>query len=198
MYLRSASPSNAWQPRRGFSGLAGKGTYRSRRLRGMGQGGDTIFDPTASLPLDTTSIDTTSLMPATLPSDFFNIGTPIAPPITNYPTMTPPTFSVSTSGVPPQLWSAPGAAVNLPANLPAATPFSFNTILQAFGIGTNVAKAVTGSATRPAAPAGYAYNSAGQLVPVSAASSLLSGGASTLLLLGGGVFLLAAVMGGRK
>jgi hypothetical protein len=195
MYLRSASPTQAWQARRGFSGLAGKGTYRRRRrLHGLGD--DSLFDIPTDLPLDTSSIDTTSFesLPdpfQTLPSGAFGMPQPLAPTATNYPTITPPVINPTSTGSQFTL-----STLAVPAGQPAAPASPLNSILQAFGIGANAAKAVTGSATRPAAPAGYAYNSAGQLVPVGTASLASSGG--TLLLLGGGVFLLAMMAGGRK
>jgi len=192
MYLPSASPNATWQARRGFSGLAGRGTYRLRRyLYGLGQNeGDTIFD-VGTLPLDTSSIDTTSLQTLpnpfqTLPSGSLTMPAPLAPTTTNYPTITPPAIS-STSSPIASLFSTPTA----PSVAAPAQPSFISAISAALGL----TKAVTGAATRPAAPAGYAYNAAGQLVPVS--SSLTSSG-GTLLLLGGGAFLLFAMMGARK
>ena len=192
MYLRSASPTNAWQPRRGFSGLAGMGTYRRRRrLHGLGD--DSIFD-VGILPTDTSSIDTTSLQ--TLPNPFQTLDTssfampaPIAPTSTNYPTITPPAISSSSSPI-ANLFS-----MSAPAAPSVAAPAQPASILSAISSALGLTKAVTGAATKPAAPAGYAYNAAGQLVP--ATSSVASSG-GTLLLVGVGVFALAAFMGGRK
>lgn len=195
MYLRSASPTNAWQARRGFSGLAGMGTYRRRRrLRGMGQD-DVLdmFDDTSSLPLDTTSIDTTSLeeLPnpyQTLPSGSLAMPAPLAPTTTNYPTITPPAISSTTSPI------ASLFSMTQPAAPSVATPAQ-PSILSAITSALGLTKAVTGAATKPAAPAGYAYNAAGQLVPV---TSSLASGSGTLLLLGVGVFAAFALMGSRK
>jgi hypothetical protein len=194
MYLRSASPTNAWQARRGFSGLSGMGTYRRRSRRGLrGLGDDSIFD-VGILPTDTSSIDTTSL--DTLPNPFqaldtgsFAMPAPLAPTTTNYPTITPPAIS-STSSPIASLFS-----MSAPATPSVATPAQ-PSLISAISSALGLTKAVTGAATKPAAPAGYAYNAAGQLVPV-ASSSLASGG-GTLLLLGVGVFAAFALMGGRK
>src|SRR5271155_234508 len=104
MYLMS--PSSQWQARPGFSGLGAVRRLRSAhprraRLRGFGLGqGDTDFEIPSDLPLDTSSIDTTSFEEMPVSSDFYGaINAPIAPTATNYPTITPPAIASTTSPI---------------------------------------------------------------------------------------------------
>jgi hypothetical protein len=152
-----------------------------------------MFDDTSSLPLDTSSIDTTSLEEIpnpyqTLATSSLAMPTPVAPTTTNYPTITPPAIS-STSSPIASLFSMTQPAA--PTVAAPAQPSFISAISSALGL----TKAVTGAATRPAAPAGYAYNAAGQLVPI---SSLTSSGIGTVLLVGVGLFAVMAIAGGRK
>jgi hypothetical protein len=200
MYL--VPPSTAYRPRPGFSGLrgmrarrgsalAGLGSYRMavRRMRGIGQDSvDTTFDPTASLPLDTTTIDTTSIygsVPSMPAPDYILNGSPgsIAPP------------AIPGTGAPNVLTSSltiPGTSYPMTPAAPASNPLA--AISQLFSAGASVLKAT--SPTGVAAPAGYGYNASGQLVPLSQSPSI----GLPVILLGAGIliFALSAGAGARR
>lgn len=74
------------------------------------------------------------------------------------------------------------------------TPFDWSSLDPLIAAGSTIAQTVIQATTpRPPAPAGYAYNASGTLVPIAGATSTGFLGLSPMLLLGGGALLLFAL-----